>query len=250
MATGLAVSTRRHGEALIGMMSETAKEQIERLAARVDYRFRDHELLREALTHSSFANEHPQDITNNERLEFLGDAVLDLVVGALLYEEFPSCHEGEMTRMRAEVVAEPSLASLARQLQLGELLLLGRGERLGGGRDKSSLLADAFEAVVGAIFKDGGYTAVVAVVKPYLLPLLQQSQTATSIDSKSRLQELLQSRQQPLPRYRLVSASGPDHDKSYLVEALVDENVLGCGEGRTKKAAEQAAASVALKELE
>jgi len=217
----------------------------------LNYRFQDRSLLCEALTHRSFANEQQSgSLPDNERLEFLGDAVLDLVVGNILHEDFPSCNEGEMTRIRAEVVAEPSLAALSRNLGIGGALLLGRGEELSGGRDKASLIADAFEALLGAVFKDGGFEVVTAVIQPLFVPLLQKAEKQAGLDYKSRLQELVQSRHRILPIYQLADASGPDHDKVYLVDVYVDDQVCGRGEGRTKKSAEQAAAMAALMELE
>ncbi len=222
------------------------------LEENLNYRFQDRHLLCEALTHRSFANEQSSDslLPDNERLEFLGDAVLDLVVGNILHEDFPSCDEGEMTRIRSEVVAEPCLATLARDLDIGNALLLGRGEELSGGRSKSSLLADAFEALLGAVFKDGGLDAAITVIQPLFIPLLRQAEKQSGLDYKSRLQELVQGRYRILPRYQLVAASGPDHEKVYLVDVYVDAQACGRGEGRTKKSAEQSAALAALMELD
>ena len=220
------------------------------LEARLVYQFSNPELLREAMTHGSFANEAGAgESSDYERLEFLGDAVLDLVVSGCLLRDYPHLKEGELTRLRAEVVAEPGLAELARQLQLGECLLLGRGEELSGGREKASLLADVMESLAGAIFSDGGYGRAVQVLEPLLLPLLKSAAGRTGQDYKTRLQELYQAREGLLPVYRLAAASGPDHRRSYRVEVYLNGQLFGSGEGPTKKKAEQEAASCALAAL-
>lgn len=217
------------------------------LELQISYHFSERELLREAMTHRSFANETADSqISDYERLEFLGDAVLDLVVSRCLLRDYPHFNEGELTRLRAEVVAEPGLAALARQLKLGECLLLGRGEQLSGGRAKSSLLADVMESLAGAIFSDGGFDRAVEVLEPLLIPLLQTAAGRTGQDYKTRLQELYQARQGLLPVYRLVAASGPDHQRRYMVEVFLDGQLFGTGEGPTKKKAEQEAARCAL----
>lgn len=215
------------------------------------YRFRDGRLFGSAMCHSSFANEHPGlQLAHNERLEFLGDAVLDLVVSQQLVRDFAALREGEMTRLRAEVVAEGSLAGLARQLGIGDCLLLGRGERRSGGQQKSSLLADALEALIGAIFQEAGFDRTVTVVAPLFAPLLQNAAGHSGQDFKTRLQELLQARHRILPVYRLLDEAGPDHCRRYRVEVLVDDRVLGVGAGLSKKSAEQDAARTALTQLE
>ncbi len=211
------------------------------------HRFHDRGLLREALTHRSYANERLDASRNdNERLEFLGDAVLDLVVGRHLHLVQPPLPEGEMTRIRAEVVAETGLARIARELGIGSALLLGRGEERSAGRRKSSLLANALEALFGAVFVDGGFEAAENVILPLVAPQLQLARRNEGPDFKSRLQELLQGQRRGLPEYRVVAASGPAHQRHYRVEVLVGGVAAGCGEGHTKKRAEQAAAQVAL----
>lgn len=221
------------------------------LEQRIGHRFSNRDLLARALTHRSYANEHRELSTgDNERLEFLGDAVLGLIVGHRLYLLPEGADEGDLSRLRADLVSAPSLARLARQLALGDCLLLGRGEERGGGRDRENLLADGLEAVVGAVFLDAGYAAAEAVVGRLFASLLQLSAVAPGHDDyKTRLQELLQARRQQRPEYRLVTTSGPDHQRCYEMEVLVAETVLGRGKGSTKKRAEQEAARWALESL-
>jgi ribonuclease-3 len=222
----------------------------QRLQEVLSYTFRDNSLLAEAMTHGSFANEyHSENLPDNERLEFLGDAVLDLVVSQYLMETQPAACEGELTRVRADVVALPSLARLAESLELGSCLLLGRGEERSGGRTKASLLADALEALFGAIFTDGGFESVRKVIMPLFIPLLQQASTDEGQDFKSRLQENFQATHGELPVYRLAETKGPPHDRIYRVEVFLNNRLHGSGQGRTKKSAEQAAAEAALIEL-
>lgn len=229
----------------------TENEAWQRLEEVLGYSFQNRALLTKAMTHRSYANEcHSENLPNNERLEFLGDAVLDLVISQYLMETKPSAHEGELTRIRAEVVSLPSLARLAWSLDIGSDLLLGKGEERSGGRNKSSLLADTLEALFGAIFTDGGFESAKAVILPLFVPLLQQASTDESQDFKSRLQEFLQATQCELPVYELVEAIGPAHDRVYHVDVLIDNRPQGSGHGRTKKSAEQAAAQAALILLE
>jgi ribonuclease-3 len=219
------------------------------LQNRLGHHFVDSALLAQALTHRSFANEcRDAALVDNERLEFLGDAVLDLVIGHQLLVDHPDADEGELSRLRAELVSAPSLARMARQLALGECLLLGRGEARSGGRDKESLQADGFEAVIGAVFVDAGYAAAAAVVCRLFAPYLQAERGAVEQDYKTRLQERLQAQQQR-PEYLLAAAHGPDHQRRYEVEVLVAGTMLGHGEGTTKKRAEQEAARRALQRL-
>jgi ribonuclease-3 len=229
---------------------QVAKEACQaRLEQRIGYQFTDRALLDAALTHRSFANENQLPLVDNERLEFLGDAVLALVIGHALYNAHNQAEEGELSRLRAHLVNAPALASLARQLELGECLLLGRGEARSGGRDRENLLADGLEALIGAVFCDGGYAAAAAVAGRLFAPLLTMPAVLVGHDYKTRLQELLQARQQPLPVYLLTAAHGPDHQRSYEVDVLVGGVVAGHGRGPTKKRAEQAAACLALEQL-
>jgi len=215
------------------------------------YSFRDKALLVNAMTHKSFANEYsPAACPDNERLEFLGDAVLDLVVSEHLMEALPTSKEGELSRIRADVVAMSSLAGLASKLGLGPSLLLGKGEFGSGGREKPGLLADALEALFGAVFVDGGYEAAKSVLLPLVVPILRQASADAGQDYKSRLQEILQANRKELPVYRVTGTRGPDHDPVYLVEVLIGDRVYGTGEGRTKKTAEQNAAQATLQLLD
>lgn len=224
----------------------------DRLQQRIGYRFAESDRLQEALTHKSFSNEQATGTApHSERLEFLGDAVLDLAISAQAFALYPDFAEGDLTRVRAEVVSEGSLAHLARGLDLGDLLLLGRGEERSGGREKASLLADALEALLGAVFLDGGFAAASEVVAGLFGPALRQAaRRKAGVDYKTRLQELLQSRFGRPPAYRLLEASGPDHERSYRVEVRCGEEILGTGSGRSKKSAEQAAARQALDGLD
>ena len=215
------------------------------------YSFRDKALLVNAMTHKSFANEYsPAACPDNERLEFLGDAVLDLVVSEHLMDALPTSNEGELSRIRADVVAMSSLAGLASKLGLGQSLLLGKGEFGSGGREKPGLLADALEALFGAVFVDGGYEAAKSVLLPLVVPILRQASADAGQDYKSRLQEILQANRKELPVYRVTGTRGPDHDPVYLVEVLIGDRVYGSGEGRTKKTAEQNAAQATLQLLD
>lgn len=223
----------------------------ESLEQRLGYRFAEPALLRESLTHKSYSNEHPGSTGHSERLEFLGDAVLDLVVGHALFSGYAVLPEGELTRLRAELVREEGLAAVGRRLDLGACLLLGRGEERSGGRDKDSLIADALEALLGAVFCDGGFEAARAVVAPLFASSLERAlQRKGGGDHKTRLQELLQARQGVTPDYVLVAAEGPDHQRTYTAEVRFGGEIIGCGKGRTKKAAEQRAAGEALGRLE
>ncbi|MBE0597702.1 MAG: ribonuclease III [Desulfuromonadales bacterium] len=221
------------------------------LVGKIGYRFTDQALLRQALTHKSFSNEQSENREpHNERLEFLGDAVLQLVVSDLLYQNFPALPEGELTRIRAEVVGEPRLAAIGRDLGLGDCLRLGRGEEKSGGRDKESLLADAVEALLGAVFLDGGLEGGAPLIARLFGAAIDQSaRRKYGVDHKTRLQELLQARYGTPPEYRLVRAEGPDHERRYTVEVGLGEQSFGRGCGRTKKAAEQEAAEAALHTL-
>jgi ribonuclease-3 len=231
----------------INLSNDIEKVHWQRLTEVLGYNFQKKALLAEALTHRSYANEyHANALPDNERLEFLGDAVLDLVISQYLMETLPGAPEGELTRIRADVVAMPSLTRLAGSLDIGSCLLLGKGEDRSGGRRKASLLADALEALIGAIFTDGGFEAVKAVILPLFIPLLTHAAAEEGQDFKSRLQELLQAKQYELPIYRVVELEGPAHECIYRVDVLIDNRLHGTGQGRTKKSAEQAAAQTAL----
>ncbi|MER3456069.1 MAG: ribonuclease III [candidate division GAL15 bacterium] len=235
----------------------TAAEDLDRerahrlreLEARLEVRFRDLHLLNLALTHGSYAHEEGgQRLGTYERLEFLGDAVLNLVVSDHLYRRFPDHSEGDLARLRARLVNEPTLARIARQLELGSYILLGRGEERGGGRERASMLADVLEAVVGAVYLDSGFGVAHAMVSRWYADRLEDLDTVP-VDFKSQLQEYVQQRERKLPRYRITGTEGPDHAKAFVAVVEVGSRVLGEGRGRTKKEAEQAAAAEALVRL-
>jgi ribonuclease-3 len=197
-----------------------------------------------ALTHKSYCNEHRGEPTiDNERLEFLGDAVVDLLISHRLMERFPVADEGELSKLRALIVNEDALARVARELRVGELLRMGRGEELTGGRDKSSVLADALEAVIAAVYLTEGVTGAMAVVDRHFAEVLDGvAEGRSGDDYKTRLQELMQSQARAAPRYRVVAEEGPDHSKTFEVEVSVGGEPFGRATGRSKKEAEQAAA--------
>lgn len=214
----------------------------------------DHpQLLTIALTHSSFVNEYhgADEAQDNERLEFLGDAVLDLVAADLLFKRYPHLAEGSLTQLRAALVKEESLAKFAEQLQLGDYMRFGVGEERSGGRERQSTLCRAFEAVIGAIYLDRGMTVVERFLRPRLLELLDEVlDKRLHLDARSELYERLLDRQQPPPAYRVRETSGPEHDKRFHVEVSSGDHVLGSGLGKSKRAAAQAAARDALLRLE
>lgn len=217
------------------------------LESRVGHRFADATLIRTALTHKSYLNENPgPDRSDNERLEFLGDAVLSLAVGHLLMERYPSRAEGELSKARAQLVSEPALAEVAESIALGEWLFLGKGEEQTGGRHKASLLADACEAVIGAVYLDGGFSAAMEVARRLFGTRVESAFAPGSGDFKTRLQELAQSHFRMPPRYHLVSALGPDHEKTFEVALVLGDKEVSRGQGRSKKEAEQRAAERAL----
>ncbi len=221
-----------------------------RLEGLLGHRFGDPKLLEEALTHKSFLNENTATgRRHNERLEFLGDAVLGLCIGHLLMEHFPDVREGELSMIRAQIVNENHLSEVAGQLALGEWLYLGRGEEQTGGRRKPSLLADGVEAVLAAVYLDGGFKAAFEAVRRLFEPRFAALETPGSSDFKTRLQERAQATLRETPRYAVVEEKGPDHEKVFVVAALVAGRELARGEGRSKKEAEQRAAHAALDSL-
>lgn len=202
-------------------------------------------LLEEALTHRSFVHEHGGDARDNERLEFVGDAVVGLVVATLLHEHFPNAREGELTQRRSALVSGPALARLAAELGIGAALRLGRGEERSGGREKPRLLAGALEACFAAVYLDGGVEAAMAMGRPLFAPLLD-AQSPGAHDFKTRLQERLQAAGLAAPRYELVAADGPEHERAFHVALRIDGEIAGEGRGRSKSEAEQQAARAAL----
>lgn len=215
------------------------------------YHFKDQTLLHEALRHSSYANEHRGgESVSNERLEFLGDSVLGFVTAEFLFRMHPDAPEGELTRIRARLVCEESLHGVAQRLKLGEYLCLGHGEEAGGGRERASILADATEAVIAAVYLDGGIEAADALIHRVLLDDASEVRAAEKrVDYKTALQELVQRKPGRTISYRLAGESGPDHAKTFTMEVLLGDETVGTGEGRSKKEAEQMAARSALEKL-
>ena len=233
-------------------MDAVRRQELEELVRRLGHEFADLSLLDTALHHSSYVHEHVKEgLVSNERLEFLGDAVLELVVTELLYRLFPGASEGQLSKARSGVVNEGRLAAAARSLGLGGYLRLGRGEEKQGGRDKSSILADALEAVVAAVYLDGGLEAA----RRFLHELLGEEaarslRRAPRQDYKTRLQERVQEILHITPRYQLLHSEGPDHDKTFTVALVIGEQEVSQGRGKSKKEAEQEAARVGLEKLE
>lgn len=222
---------------------------IKDLEAALDYKFRNITLLQNALTHSSYANERwHNSLLSNERLEFLGDSILGMVVAEYLYRQFSDRPEGDLTRMRADMVCETSLAAIANRLHLGEHLLLGHGEERFGGRKRASILADAVESVIAASFLDGGMEAARGIIERFVLCNVPATKLQ-NVDYKTSLQELVQQKKNQTLCYRLVGESGPDHDKVFTAQVLLNDQVIGEGIGSSKKRAEQDAAREALEKL-
>ena len=227
------------------MIKQEKMEQFENI---IGYKFQNKNYLRQALSHSSYANEmRLSKLANNERLEFLGDAVLELMSSEYIFSSNVEMYEGEMTKLRASLVCEPTLAMCARQIKLGEYILLGKGEIATGGSNRDSILSDAFEAVIGAIYLDGGFTNAKEFVMKFVLDDIDSKKLF--FDSKTILQEIVQADYKEPLVYKLIAESGPDHDKVFTVAAIVDGKELSQGKGKTKKAAEQAAAYQAILKL-
>lgn len=210
------------------------------------YRFKNQDYLKTAMTHSSYANETKCQGGSNERLEFLGDSVLGFVVADYLYRNFSHLPEGELTKKRAALVCEKACCGFSRQLEVGKFLQLSHGEQNSGGRTRSSILADAFEAIIAAIFLDGGMEEARSFILRFVLPLLQTAKPKTFKDYKTALQEIIQKNPEEKLEYVLTGESGPDHDKHFTVEVHLNSNVIGKGGGRSKKEAEQQAAREAM----
>ena len=232
-------------------LSAKRRGELSELAARLGVEFADLTLLHQALIHSSYANEAKEkNIVHNERLEFLGDAVLELASSTYLYMHFPQMPEGQLTKTRASIVCSTSLAELARTLHLGDYLLLGHGEEMSGGRDRQTNLEDVFEAVIGAIYLDRGWDTAKDYVVRQLMPLFKQvEQGAILKDYKTILQEIVYQDASQNVSYELVGTSGPDHDKTFMFNVLITGKVMGTGSGRSKKEAEQQAAKEALAKI-
>ena len=222
------------------------KETTKRMMEKIGYTFQNPQLLENALTHSSYANEGNRGLKSNERLEFLGDSVLGFITAGYLFSHADG-QEGELTRLRASLVCEKALSSYARELGLGECLLLGKGEQRGGGAERASILADAFEAVIAALYLDGGLNVAETFILPFLKEELSHQRRPQFRDYKTALQEIVQQNPEERLEYELKGESGPDHNKRFTVEVHLNSNVIGTGRGRSKKEAEQLAAREALK---
>ena len=221
---------------------------MESLEKKLQYTFTNRELLSEALNHSSYANEHRSaGISSNERLEFLGDSVLGFVTAEFLFRMYPQLPEGDLTRMRAALVCEQSLYEVARMLELGQYLKLGKGEEAGGGRERPSIVADAVEAVLAAVYLDGGIGSARKLIQRFILD--KEEEKSASRDYKTALQELVQRESGQVLGYRLTGAQGPDHAKIFSVEVDLNGAPVGQGRGRSKKEAEQMAAKAAIEKL-
>lgn len=234
-------------------MNKSEKIQLEKNAVaaiekNIGYSFNDKSLLKLALTHSSYTNDNHEDKhSHNERIEFLGDAVLELSSSDYLYKNYQNKSEGELTRLRASIVCEPTLAICAKDIELNKYILLGKGEEITGGRERDSIVSDAFEAVIGAIYLDGGFAIAKDFVERFVLNDIEHKQLF--FDSKTILQEMVQSSADGTLSYELIREEGPDHDKRFVVQVMIGKEPAGVGSGRTKKAAEQEAAYAAIKKL-
>ncbi len=222
-----------------------SKEKIEQFETLIGYQYKDKKLLSTALTHSSYSNEKNHNrLCNNERLEFLGDAVLELVSSEFIYNTYKDMPEGKMTKFRASIVCEPTLALCAKEMNLGDFLLLGKGEEGTGGRERDSILSDAMEAVIGSLYLDGGFTNAKEYVKRFILSDIENKKLF--FDSKTILQEMVQGISKGTLSYHLLKEEGPDHNKKFTVEVILNKKQISTGVGKTKKAAEQDAAYKAI----
>jgi ribonuclease III len=235
----------------IDSLVQANKEQLSELEKIIGYRFTDLRLLQQALVHSSYSFEQATPVRNNEILEFIGDAVLYLVVGQILHKCYPAMQEGDLTRLRSALVNETHLAQMARSIELGRFLCLGKGEDSSNGRNKSSILSSAYEAVVGAVFEDAGYYMAAGCIETFFIPAIAGKKEELLIaDAKSRLQEVLQEKYNEAPQYHLDQEEGPSHQKMFTTSVHFRGEVLGSGQARSKKEAEQRAAAEALIRLQ
>lgn len=226
---------RRKGE------DDYSMEKIKEFEERIEYEFKNKGLLKQALIHSSYANEkHMKKLSDNERLEFLGDAVLELITSTFIYNKYTTYPEGKLTRLRASIVCEQTLAMCAEEIELGTMLFLGKGEDLTGGRTRKSVLSDAFEAVIGAIYLDGGFAKAKEFIMKYVMEDIEKKQLF--YDSKTILQEIVQAKPNSTLTYELIKEEGPDHAKTFTIETRISGKTYAVGVGATKKAAEQQAA--------
>ncbi|WP_413365445.1 ribonuclease III [Lysinibacillus sp. 3P01SB] len=233
-----------------GVFPEKVRELFEQLQSDLNVSFNNKNLLYQAFTHSSYVNEHRRKLfTDNERLEFLGDAVLELSVSKFLFEKYPQMSEGELTKLRASIVCEPSLVIFANELEFGRYVLLGKGEELTGGRERPALLADVFESFVGALYLDQGLERVVAFLEKVVFPKVELGAFSHVMDFKSQLQEMVQQSNNGVLHYEIVDEKGPAHNRTFVSRVLLNEQELGLGRGKSKKEAEQQAAQSAMQKL-
>lgn len=231
-------------------LQEKIKKQFQELQEKMGILFDNEKLLTQAFTHSSYVNEHrKKTYEDNERLEFLGDAVLELTVSKFLFNKYPAMSEGELTKLRAAVVCEPSLVKFANELQFGNYVLLGKGEEMTGGRQRPALLADVFEAFIGALYLDQGLEVVEKLLAQTVFPKIDNGNFTYAMDFKSQLQELVQRDSQGLLQYQILQEKGPAHNREFISRVLLNGSELGTGVGRSKKEAEQKAAQVAITAL-
>lgn len=232
-------------------LKDSAKQAFDQLQKELDIQFETPALLQQAFTHSSYVNEHRRrQFTDNERLEFLGDAVLELSVSHFLYMKYPEMSEGELTKLRASIVCEPSLVLFANELNFGKYILLGKGEELTGGRTRPALLADVFESFVGALYLDQGLEKVVAFLEVVLFPKVEIGAFSHAMDYKSQLQELVQQKNTGTLNYEIIEEKGPAHSRIFVTRVSLGDQELGLGDGRSKKEAEQKAAQLAIRKLQ
>lgn len=233
-----------------GVLPEKARAIFEQLQSELNISFDNKNLLYQAFTHSSYVNEHRRKLfTDNERLEFLGDAVLELSVSKFLFEKYPQMSEGELTKLRASIVCEPSLVIFANELKFGQYVLLGKGEELTGGRERPALLADVFESFVGALYLDQGLETVVTFLEKIVFPKVEIGAFSHVMDFKSQLQEMVQQSNNGVLHYEIVDEKGPAHNRTFVSRVLLNEQELGVGRGKSKKEAEQQAAQSAMQML-
>ncbi|WP_203332605.1 ribonuclease III [Planococcus beigongshangi] len=234
-----------------GVLKESVKDAFSQLQTELNVTFRNPALLYQAFTHSSYVNEHRRKkFTDNERLEFLGDAVLELSVSHYLYMKYPDMSEGELTKLRASIVCEPSLVLFANELDFGKYILLGKGEELTGGRTRPALLADVFESFIGALYLDQGLEPVVSFLEVILFPKVEIGAFSHVMDYKSQLQEIVQQKNSGALTYEIIEEKGPAHSRVFVTRVTLADQELGVGNGRSKKEAEQQAAQLAIRKLQ
>ena len=221
-------------------------EVIKSFQEKIGYRFKNQKLITEALSHSSYANESKKQRNSNERLEFLGDSVLSVVVSNYIFEHFKHLPEGELTKLRASLVCEQALFDFSKKIDLGSFIMLGKGEEMTGGRERPSIVSDAFEAVIAAIYLDGGMDVATKYVLSFIPENVKPHSVVSFVDYKTALQEIIQKNPEEKVEYVLTDESGPDHDKKFTVNVMLNSNVIGTGIGKSKKSAEQNAAKEAL----